>query len=249
MGNCVSSTYEEPEAEKFPNPINDHYFINTIDIKYLQALGRATNSLVESKLVLEIIRDDIRAVSILSETLKALFCSPFKPKLIIEVQRARNIKYKGSCICNPRPVVEIVYFPIGVQRITHATSARKPFWYEIFVHNQSLADIQFILFRLYQRKDKSENILLGVMSVDVLDIMDQEVYGKWIYFDGVEGEAKDTALYVRIQMITQPEHFYQEKLIWAKEAKLELKSAYLKLKIQHSKNNIDSEDKVSVVTT
>ena len=228
----MSNSFEEYPVDSYRDSKNDHYFIPTINIDYLQILKEDTLPAEESNVLVGTIRDHLRIFGTLTNILKESIASGAKPKLTIEIQKAKHIKYNGLCISDPAPFVEVEFSPVDVKKTTRCVSAKKPTWYEIIVYTGPLATLRFIIVRLYERNSNTKSIPLGTITIDVLDLIDQETHERWVYFDGTRPDKDSTALYVKMQMIKEPDTFYQSRLESTYKAKMELKDAFVRAKIQ-----------------
>lgn len=231
MGDCMSKGVGETSFKSELSP-NNLYFHEKIDIEYVND----PESLMKSELPITIdrIKSQLKVLNHLSKNLTGKIQKNPEGKLLVEVQRAKNVKYTGFCFSSPKPLVEIEFSPIEVINQTTAVSPNNPVWNKLFIISKSLMLIRFIVLRLFQVNKFDQFDCLGTVKVDVIELANSEIVEKWVHF-GTAADETSPGLYVKMQMIMDPQEFFQRRLIELKNKSALLKDTFVKCKILNSK--------------
>lgn len=234
MGNCANREPTKYDMETYQNARNDKHFFTKIDLTFLNILERPDVPAEVGVHISSQIKSHLTYLNMHYRSFEKKLLKHAVPKVMIEVQKAKNLKYKGLCIDEPKPFVQVELWPLGIKKFTDEAQTECPAWYNMFsIKNQKLG-LRSLKFTVYQREDDKSEKKIGEAAFDIIDGWEQLSIEKWMNLDN---ENPPGSLRVRIQIIKDPITFYQTSMNYIKETHSLLKDAFVKCKFITSKND------------
>lgn len=227
MGSCSYRDVPKVEIDLVNNSIHDSRFFKRPDLLYLDELNLKNPDLAKLASIMDKIKIDLKALNAFIPYMQKKIQSKFTPKLLIEVKKAKNIKYKGLCISDPKPFIEIELSPIHIFLKTDTASPDLPVWFKLFVYKNSFESVRSIIVKVFQKNSSNRIDLIAKGELEITELINQLVYEKWV--DLLCEHSDDSAsVLVRILLIKDPQTLYHEHLSFIKNTCTLLKDAYIK---------------------
>ncbi|OMJ89826.1 hypothetical protein SteCoe_7907 [Stentor coeruleus] len=234
MGNCACAEKAKYDMESYRNSSNDKHFFSKINLSFLDTLERPDLSTEIVAHISSKIKSNLIYLNTHYRIFEKKLLKQAVPKVMIEIQKAKNLRYKGFCISNPKIFVQVELWPLGIKKYTGEAKTECPAWYYmISVKNQN-EGLRSLKFSVYQRDDNKSEKKLGEAAFDIIKGLDKLYVEKWMNLDN---ESPPSCLYVRIQIIKDTIAFYHTSMNYIKETHSLLKDAFVKCKFIMNEND------------
>ena len=176
MGGCATRDLIKHDMDKFSNNINDQYFFKKLDLSYLIELDDIKSQIHAGEILEKIINHRKYLKNYFSSFEKKLASKKIS-KLIIEVQKAKDIRAQGLCTGDPKLFAEVEYSPLKLLKKTEFVDSDCPAWFFLIIQKERLEMITSLIFKLYEKYSNETNVL-GRSEVLMSELADQELYSK-----------------------------------------------------------------------
>ena len=206
MGDCASRP--KPEDEKThisrQNHTNDSKFTHMLSFPILNSYNdgpiKTADDLDEAKTQINYLEKQIPILeSKLSELLSGKTTNT--QKLIIEVQKGKDIIPPVPCIYDPCPYVKIELSPVKIAYRTGISKKFIPCWYELFEHKSGLDNIDKIIVKIFFQTQFSADVLFGTTEIEFEKLKNQELVDEWFKITPITQTEGSPEIKIRLQAI------------------------------------------------
>jgi C2 domain len=137
---------------------------------------------------------------------------PDSSKLLIEIQKGKNLTPNISCLKHALPYVTVELSP---GKITYTSSPGKlhiPSWYQFYCHTAGIGNLEKLIVSVKFKTSYGDDVFFGTTDISFSKFADQNIVEDWYLLKCIDPVEGKPAIKLRIQAIYSEKHLYLQNI-------------------------------------